>query len=354
MALPSDKVTTTLVGNTIGSGSNDVGTLCTHPNINKWSRWKPVRSNKTSGLIELDFENVIFGFNIPSAQNAGIDILSQNWAYNRPRGLTYNEGYRLGDFRNYNHQAGIPFTISIPDSFLANASSPSIGICSIVSTNNDIQLSKLLKNRYLGAMVFTAGYAGTALYKTTDISGFNGSPEKAEISLKDCPLATEGETLSVYLFVSPSGITEWTALPYEVLSSLNAEGNISFKDNVKVTGVPMMNKTILGVSGINIRGWSETVDGFATGTLLAALTKSMEASTVTVTARRNNGNTLVYTKTYPVQTNEVDPEYIDRFDYNAGDTIGFYVNTAFFPIDQTLPELPWDDFYNITYTINYI
>lgn len=353
MALPNSNISTSLVKSTLGAATNDVGSLCIHPNINKWSRWKPVRSSKVTGLIETDLENAQFGFDFPAAINAGVSILSQNWVYDKPRGLAYNEGYRLGDFRNYNHQAGIPFTISIPDTFLANASSPSIGVCSIVSTNNDIQLSKLLKNRYLGAMVFTAGYAGTALYKTTDISGFNGSPEKAEISLKDCPLATEGETLSVYLFVSNSGITEWTSLPYEALASLNAEGNISFKTSVNVTGVPKLNKEILDVSGINVRGWSETVDGYATGTLLAALTKSMEASTVTVTARKNSNNDLVYTKVYSAGNN-VSPTNIDRYDYNAGDTIGFYVNTAFFPIDQTLPELSWDDFYNITYTINYI
>ena len=353
MALPNTGISTSLVRSTIGAATNDVGSLCTHPNINKWSRWKPIRSNKVTGLVETDLENAQFGFAFPIEINAGASILSQNWVYEKPRGLEYNEGYRLGDFRNYNHQAGIPFTISIPDTFLANASNPSIGVCSVVSTNSDIQLSKLLKNRYLGAMVFIAGSEGTALYKTTDIGGFSGSPEKAEISLKDCPLATEGEILSVYLFVSPSAITEWTSLPYEALASLNAEGNMSFKTSVYVTGVPKLNKHIIDVSGINVHGWSETINGYATGTLLTALTKSMEASTVTVTARKNSNNELVYTKVYSAGDN-VDPTYIDKYDYNAGDTIGFYVNTGAFPIDQTLPGLPWDDFYNIKYTINYV
>ena len=354
MALPNTNISVAMVKAELGASTNDVGALCTHPNINKWSRWKPVRSNKVTGLVETDLENAQFGFDFPAAINAGVSVLSQNWVYDKPRGLAHNEGYRLGDFRNYNHQAGIPFTISIPDTFLANASSPSIGICSVVSTDNDISLNDLLGDRYLGAMVFPTGSTGEAYYKTTDVAGGVGLPATMKISLKDCPHATAGNNISVYLFTSFSPIHEWIKLPYEVLSSLNAEGNMSFKDNIKVAGVPMMNKTIIGVSGITIRGWSETINGYATGTLVRALTKSMEASTVTVTARRNNGNTLVYTKTYPVQTNGVDPEYIDRFDYNAGDTIGFYVNTALFPIDQTLPELPWNDFYNITYTINYI
>lgn len=35
MALPNSNISTTLVGNTLGSSSRDIGTLCTHPNINK-------------------------------------------------------------------------------------------------------------------------------------------------------------------------------------------------------------------------------------------------------------------------------------------------------------------------------
>ena len=41
MALGTENISTTLVGTTLGISSRDVGTLCTHPNINRWSRWKP-------------------------------------------------------------------------------------------------------------------------------------------------------------------------------------------------------------------------------------------------------------------------------------------------------------------------
>lgn len=30
------------VGSVLGSASNDVGTLCTHANINMWAKFKPV------------------------------------------------------------------------------------------------------------------------------------------------------------------------------------------------------------------------------------------------------------------------------------------------------------------------
>lgn len=105
MALPNSNISTTLVGQTLGSGSRDVGTLCTHPNINKWSKWKPVRSNKVAGLTESD---------IISA-NAGLDrnVQTQVIAYRKPRGGAQSEFYRLGDFRNYNHNALPPVNVEI-------------------------------------------------------------------------------------------------------------------------------------------------------------------------------------------------------------------------------------------------
>ena len=42
MALGTTNITTTLVGNTLGIASKDVGTLCSSSLINKWSKNKPV------------------------------------------------------------------------------------------------------------------------------------------------------------------------------------------------------------------------------------------------------------------------------------------------------------------------
>lgn len=52
MILGSAGITTGIVGNAIGSSSRDIGTLCTHNNINKWSKHKPIRYNKVEGLSD--------------------------------------------------------------------------------------------------------------------------------------------------------------------------------------------------------------------------------------------------------------------------------------------------------------
>lgn len=104
MALPSDKISTSLVGETLGTSSRDVGTLCTHPNINKWSKNKPISSNKLTGLISADKLGADYGLVPPPTQINYTPVYSQNWIYNRPTGGV-NSPYRLGDFRGYEHLA---------------------------------------------------------------------------------------------------------------------------------------------------------------------------------------------------------------------------------------------------------
>ena len=110
MALPDSNISTTLVGNTLGSGSRDVGTLCTHPNVNKWSKWKPIRSSKLEGITLSDLVAVNYGLNIVQYGSvtsvvSAYGINGGLWAYLMPRGGAVDEPYRIGDFRNYDHSA---------------------------------------------------------------------------------------------------------------------------------------------------------------------------------------------------------------------------------------------------------
>ena len=112
-ALPTTGITTSMVASAIGAATNDVGRLCTHPNINKWSRWKPIRMNKLTGITIGDIQAVRGGLDFIEFDNLS-DLLSfyrnnlsYSFDYLRPRGGNNNpsEPYRLGDFRNYDHEA---------------------------------------------------------------------------------------------------------------------------------------------------------------------------------------------------------------------------------------------------------
>lgn len=83
MALGTSDITTTLVKDTLGASGppNVLSTLCTHANINKFSKYKPVQ-----GTWPQDASSY-YGLN-----------MYQDWTYIRPV-----NNYRLGDFRGYEH-----------------------------------------------------------------------------------------------------------------------------------------------------------------------------------------------------------------------------------------------------------
>ena len=121
MALPTTGITTSLVAGTIGAGTTDVGRLCTHTNINRWSKWKPIRSPKIAGLTETDLANASYGLEVLSgttyplfrAMTGEEGDTGSGVLYHKPTGGV-NSPFRLGDFRNYNHTAVIPFGTGIP------------------------------------------------------------------------------------------------------------------------------------------------------------------------------------------------------------------------------------------------
>ena len=345
MALPENGISIPMVARELGTTENDLGRLCAHANINKWAKYKPVRFESVERLTDAQRVSVRMGFAIPNEQNANVATLSSNWAYSKPRGGEA-EPFRLIDFGGYNKDAGIPFNITFPEPFMAGTFNPNVGNVKLISNNADISLDDLFEGMYFGVMLFPDNASGERYFKTAD------EPNVYTLSIKDSPHTIQGNNLKLYPFMASSNIPQWEKTPFTIMESLNAEENIAIGE-VNVIGAQMPNKETVTVTGINVRGYSETVDGYVTAQLLTNLTKNYNASTVTVTARRNSDNALVYTKVYPAGVN-VSPEYIDRYDYSSGDVIGFTVNTSFFPIDTTLPPLAWNDYYNIRYEIKYI
>ncbi len=131
MALGIEKISTTLVGTTLGTSSRDVGTLCTHSAVNIYSKYKPVAH---TSMAAADYYKALYtgaeagksgdyGLR-PPAQTA-LPITSEvgtlnpalvifdalDWSYRKPAGGA-NEPFRLGDFRLYDHYA-LPFITSI-------------------------------------------------------------------------------------------------------------------------------------------------------------------------------------------------------------------------------------------------
>lgn len=107
MALPTTGISTSLVGTTLGISSRNVGTLCTHTKVNRWSKWKPINHTSVTGLTEAQFLALKYGINISElASTVGTTYNSANWVYNKPTSISPK---RLGDFRTYEHTAPVPF-----------------------------------------------------------------------------------------------------------------------------------------------------------------------------------------------------------------------------------------------------
>jgi hypothetical protein len=103
--LPITGVNSTIVKEALGAGSHKWSVLCKHANINKWSRWKPIKSNKDEGITESDLITAHCGLDR--------DPQTQVITYNPPRGKAYSEPFRIGDFRGYNTLATPPVTVEI-------------------------------------------------------------------------------------------------------------------------------------------------------------------------------------------------------------------------------------------------
>lgn len=120
MALPNDKISTSMVATALGGVStHDVGSLCTHNNINKWSRHKPYAYPTVSSLYGasgVDDSRLINLNFFLDVKELPVNMLPlnytrgwQQWGGWSPPNGSSTEPFRIGDFRGYNHKAKPPY-----------------------------------------------------------------------------------------------------------------------------------------------------------------------------------------------------------------------------------------------------
>jgi len=85
----------------------NLGRLCKSSNINKWSYYKPINSDKVAQLTESDIADVNDGFNLytfntPQEMMTDLQNTSNLWDY-----VEREAPYRLSDFINYNHNGNL-------------------------------------------------------------------------------------------------------------------------------------------------------------------------------------------------------------------------------------------------------
>lgn len=110
MSIIQKPVSIHAVASALGVSSHDLGKLCTSDQINKWAKYKPVRSaflgetGKTSGNNWWQGLDGMCGLDIKNTTSpSGILSLNPDWAYLKPRGIRppIVEPQRLLDFDGY-------------------------------------------------------------------------------------------------------------------------------------------------------------------------------------------------------------------------------------------------------------
>ena len=106
----------------LGASTTHIPLLCSHTNINKWSRRKPIRDPSVGELVDADFANADFGFDLRFNESDGPVIASVNpedifanrdWTYLKPEPTNPLHAKRLHDFYLYNSSAVPPFDFTI-------------------------------------------------------------------------------------------------------------------------------------------------------------------------------------------------------------------------------------------------
>ena len=129
MALPNTNISVAMVKAELGAATNDVGRLCIHPNVNKWSKWKPVRHNSITPITEAQLQSTNYGLMAQEAPSIVTHAFGTTpapsmydplqWVYLKPTG-GLSSPYRLPDFINYNKLA-IPAIADVNDITISDA-----------------------------------------------------------------------------------------------------------------------------------------------------------------------------------------------------------------------------------------
>ena len=243
--LTRTNISTTLVANELQTSSHDVGTLCTHKNINMWSKWKPINVNATTLTDQILIDND-YGIIAPEPESIIERAMDKVWEYDRPKGGSTSP-YRLGDFRGYAHDAVPP--VSVQDDitwYVAVSPTLSIELQKGAQSAASIQVSdlKALSNYYLALCVYRNGYWQYVSAKTAGVGGI------ITLDADDFPVSEAITTYPACLMATTDpnhGLNDaanaalWLSLP-------NSEGT-SFQFNLTIrTVTPLQQTTLTGVS----------------------------------------------------------------------------------------------------------
>jgi len=160
----------------LGSPRNDIGGLITYGNINKWAKYKPIRSNKLGILNDTDRANAQQGLSISPDDSLGTPTNASTflgklvagqlgWEYLRPRGGSNSpkEWFRFLDFDGYNSECVCPVGDVVTDIPIDTSGNATIAWDMITVGSDNVQLSDI----NIGGSSLSTFYLGVLLLRGT-------------------------------------------------------------------------------------------------------------------------------------------------------------------------------------------
>lgn len=249
-------ISTSVVGDAIGVSSHALSELCTSEKINKWSRWKPVRSSLIT-MTEDGLAAANFGLSIPDGSTDPITAAKQDYEYLKPTG-TQESPYRLGDFRNYDHIAEPVFSDGITSYTVDKRTDTSFTFMCDLKTapkEGEFAYSELLPELADCYLCFVIQYGSTWCLKTANIT--LKESESATIDYPTWNLKTEAPFIYDYTY-----LTFYWCLSKVKHTGLTASTNLNQGDFF----YPIPSKSKRGITGnIYVINPVTTVDFSFTG-----------------------------------------------------------------------------------------
>ena len=175
MALSSDNIRINDVQEVLGTTSSNLKDLCTNTKINPWSKWKPINSSVTT-MDESTLASANYGIGLKQITANDIKLLTSinsttynNWL----KGYIYDipsTNFRLGDFRNYEHNALPPIQSAFLDNMESSLQFPTKGgtaeikIPVYYSVDNANSISKEIYSEYTVPGIAFANIYNATIY----------------------------------------------------------------------------------------------------------------------------------------------------------------------------------------------
>lgn len=225
--IPNTNVDIDLIVQELGEPySYDLEDICTHPNINKWARFKPISHSKLFDLTEKDRAEVANGMLLTtfttSTQLIAFYRANPNYDFTYIKPMSGNSSpYRIGDFRGYSSEAKrfyktekLPNVIDAPINEITGRIIPVDNYYSWEDMDYEIMG---LKDAYFGVAIIRNNQTTTSnIASAPDVLG-----EGNWVSRVDVPTAgmVVGGTYEVYGFIGfkqnyePYAFEQFIAIP---------------------------------------------------------------------------------------------------------------------------------------------